>query len=184
MPSSNRKRVIGVRRYPGGRIVHGDRRPAETPEEKRATVIAYRSRHYPGLDPESQYTGYELGRLFLRSEIDERQRDAGESWARLVVRFARTMGYPTPTPRSVELEEGRGLLCLPEPDPDHILKLRRAYADAFAAIAGAGRHVQVACKAVCIEDADTRGWPPHTMAALRSGLTRLADYFQPTEKRL
>lgn len=171
------KRRAGVRRYPSGQIHHADRKPAETEQQIKAVVIAYRAKNNPDIDPASQYAGYELGRLFLREIIDERQRDAGERWARLVTRFARTMGYPVPTPKSVEMEEGRGVSCAPEPDPDRIMALRRDYADAFAMLSDAGRAAQVACKAVCCQEADTRNWPPHTVKAMKAGLDRLAVFF-------
>jgi hypothetical protein len=184
---AGRKRVTSVLRYPGGQVVHVERRRIETADAIKATVLAHRRRHHPDVrkkDLERALTGYELGRLFLRGGIGERQRRAGETWASLVCQFARAMGYPALTPGSVRLAEGKGLSCEPEADPERVARLRRDYADACRCLADAGRTlretrlIQAACKEVCLLDTDTRSWPPHMLDALGRGLNELAALFR------
>ena len=187
MPKAGRSRRFGMPRYPGGQIRHSSCKPVETAEQIKATVMRSRRRHHPDLNPRSSeeeiMAGYELGRLHLRGTIDERQRKAGETWARCVVRFARTMGYPAPTPRSVNLDEGRGLSCAAEVDPVRVRVVRQDYAAAFRMLSEAGitlqerRLAMSACRDVCVQDADTRAWPHHMVDALKRGLDRLADCF-------
>lgn len=187
MPKAGRSRRFGTPRYPGGQILHTHRKPVETPEQIKATVVGGRRRQHPDLAPrtlqEEMMAGYELGRLHLRGIIDERQRKGGEAWARCVVRYARTMGYPAPTPRSVTLDESRGISCEAEVDPIRVQRARQFYADAFRALSEAGATLQEkrlaasACRAVCVQDADTRAWPHHMINALKRGLNQLAEYF-------
>ena len=187
-----RKPREGVARYPGGQIVHADRRKQEAPT---AVALAVRRRRYGAnacLDP---HWGYELGRLlqqWLQSGktsgvgINQRQHDAGQKWAETCWRLARLEGFAAPVPRCLNLD-GLGGVERGEPtDPDaldayrkSVAEARRAYADTFAALRGAPHsRAAHACREVCLRDTETDNWPPSMMQALREGLNALAWHFQ------
>jgi hypothetical protein len=119
----------------------------------------------------NQLAGSFLGRLRLAGEINARQYAAGERWGAVVARYARLMGIPCPSPKSpLPTLIGGGDRHADEALPDEaIARIRRDYADAFAALLDCpdGRAAIAALKTAVIADRPAR------LGDLRSGLNVL-----------
>lgn len=92
----------GVERYPGGQIRH-----SETEKEVKAVAIEARKRIH-GLDTSSVFAGYVGGRLFLDGRISECEREAGDRYAEMMVRYYRLVGIPAPSARAQSLFAVKG----------------------------------------------------------------------------
>ena len=93
----------GRKRKPGQRTACGRLARHETEKEAMATVIAARRRHYgvSAREARDPRLGTALGRLNYQGRISDAQYQAGLTFGELYQRHHRTMGLPTPSPRSV-----------------------------------------------------------------------------------
>lgn len=173
---AGRPRKEGVNRYPNGSIVNHER--GETEKERMATVLAYRAREVGQEHAAKPEAGYELGRIFLAGRITQRQHEGGVRWARTVDRYAKMNGFPSPFPKAMDWGNvGGGMGCGSEPSSVLIRATANDYMRAQTKLAVEGRAAMVACREACILETDTGAWPEHTMAALRAGLSSLADFY-------
>jgi hypothetical protein len=172
-------RRTGVDRYDCGQIKHKDR--GETPLEVLATATAQRAKEVGPQHAGKYEAGFELGKAYLRGHITRQQLKAGEQWALDVDRYCRLHGYPSPFPKALDYLGVRGAASGYEPDPELIRVVSNTYMQATTAIGKHGRQCQLACRSICIEDADPRAWPFHTWQALRAGLSSLAGLYNIQE---
>lgn len=172
-----RPRKSLAHRTASGRIVRSQQTPKEQPADE--VVVRFRQRAYGASEKTARDPrfGYELGRLSLAARIEPREHDAGLKWAQNTARYARTMGYPAPTPKAVRL--GASLGRTPdEPSENTIRRLAESHMKAQTALAAAGPYALRACREVCILDLDTGQWGEETIAALKAGLAALADLYE------
>jgi hypothetical protein len=165
-----RKRKLDVDRYPCGQIVH------EKPAEIMAVVTSQRAKDV-GPEHAAKYeAGFELGKAYLRRQITRKQLKAGEQWAMDVDRYARMNGLPSPFPKAMDWLSVRGASNALEMDADKIRVITSTYMKGITAVSQR-RGSLVACRTLCIEDSSSRGWPDHTIQALRAGLDGLASLY-------
>jgi len=187
-----------VRRYPGGQIVHADRRPAETEEEAKATALEARIRRELGVDAwlaargspaaletarkrmDDALLGSALGRLLLvgrqdaAAGITARQHGAGHYFLWLYGANARIRGWPSPNPRTLPPDQIAGFSTHPEDSPQWLADIRGRWTELYGAIVeadrGEGRVFEI-LKRVLIEDrgCETRA----EIGALRTGLNAI-----------
>lgn len=133
----------GVNRSECGRIVLAERLPAETPEEIKATVLAYRRKGGIGeAHLEDRRTESPFGRLRVTGVLSAIQYRAGQRFARIMSEYHVMQGIPSPWPAAVDIEGGPSgasgdrfdaeLATSPEQAKDigdSIAELKRDYAD-------------------------------------------------------
>ena len=181
----------GRKRKPGRRTACGRLARHETEKETLATVIAARRRHFgvSAREARDPRLGTALGRLHYRGRISDEQYQAGLMFGELYQRHHRTMGLPTPSPRSVAgllINEGIFGGSGSEPSPDDVARLRRRFDDAMAALDACDRVHRLSMgrrpaaliyRLVCVDE-DARDWPDDDIGNLRVGLNALAGVFR------
>lgn len=190
-----RRPKAGVRRYPGGQILHADRAPLESEEDVKATVLEARMRRELGIDAwlaargspramrearqrmDDQFRGYELGKLYLRGKRDaaagvtKDQHDAGGYFLFLYGIECRRNGTPSPNTAAISYGEARGLSTAPADSEAWIADMRARWLKVYAAIFETQRDcgpIYEALKRVLVEDLPPRNL--EEVGALRMGL--------------
>jgi len=180
----------GRKRKPGRRTACGRLANEETEREAMATVLNARARHFgvsitSARDPR---LGTALGRLNYQGQISDEQYQAGQTFGELYQRHHRTMGLPTPSPRSVAgLLINEGIFGGSEviPSPDDVARLRKRFDEAADALDACDRDHRL-CEGrrpalliyqiVCVDE-DARNWPVEDVGNLRVALNALGRVF-------
>jgi len=185
----------GVDRYPGGQIVHRDRKPRETQEEAMATVRAqpHRSGFYDvlragkaassfGADPE-KLIGSALGRLYLSSKVQRHQYEAGVRYAENMARDRATIGLPPVNAQAMRYGDSGGVSRA-----DVSSKVAQEAAErmtrARAVLLAVGDECKgdvvrpgIVVRQVTLEERDDVTLSEHEIGALRLGLNALARLY-------
>jgi len=122
---------------------------------------------------------FESKRSLTNQGITQEQYEAGQEWARIVHRHAAIMGYSlrvkSPNLHFSSPGEGGGR----ELEDDEIAKIRRAYRNAYNALARAaqdhGHVVQIVTWSVCVDNIPISDLTPQRVSKLRIGLNSLAN---------
>jgi hypothetical protein len=136
--------------------------------------------HRRDLPPDSRLdpnASTELGRLFIRAQITREQHIAGDRWSYTVAAFLATLGAPKGVGSS-----GRGGQCVVGPEGCHAEecaceKRRRAYQSGRSMLFGLGKKTSKLIDDVVIWGDECS---PESLAALRVGLSALAQHFGVT----
>ena len=180
----------GRKRKPGRRTACGRLANEETEREAMATVLNARARHFgvsinSARDPR---LGTALGRLNYQGRISDQQYQAGQTFGELYQRHHRTMGLPTPSPRSVAgLLINEGIFGGSEviPSPDDVARLRKRFDEAADALDACDRDHRLCegrrpaaliYRIVCVDE-DARNWPVEDVGNLRVALNALGRVF-------
>ncbi|OYY00910.1 MAG: hypothetical protein B7Y80_03055 [Hyphomicrobium sp. 32-62-53] len=180
----------GRKRKPGRRTACGRLANEETEREAMATVLNARARHFgvsitSARDPR---LGTALGRLNYQGRISDEQYQAGQTFGELYQRHHRTMGLPTPSPRSVAgLLINEGIFGGSEviPSPDDVARLRKRFDEAADALDACDRDHRLCegrrpaaliYRIVCVDE-DARDWPDEDIGNLRVALNALGRVF-------
>lgn len=99
---AGRPRKENAARFPSGQIKHEERE-----RDIMAVAVEARKRIH-GLDTNSIFAGYVGGRLFLDGRISECEREAGDRYAEMMVRYYRLVGIPAPSARAQSLFSVKG----------------------------------------------------------------------------
>lgn len=171
MARAGRKRKYG-RRQPNGQL---SRERAVQREDILATVRSQPHRRRFGKNFTDQKAECELGRLCMDGIIVDTQYRAGEGYRALVIAMRRAIMAPSPDPTSMDMNGGaRATAANMDDRGDNAARSR--YADAFCALADAGRDAVLAVNDIAIYDKprkEMRG----TFADLRAGLNALDRFF-------
>ncbi len=181
----------GRKRKPGQRTACGRLARHETEKEAMATVIAARRRHYgvSAREARDPRLGTALGRLNYQGRISAAQYQAGLTFGELYQRHHRTMGLPTPSPRSVAgLLINEGIFGGSDyvPSPDDVARMRRRFEDAMAALDACDREHRLSMgrrpalliyRVVCVDE-DGGHWPDEDIGNLRAALNALVKVFR------
>lgn len=164
----------GVNRYPCGQIVHRDREPEETQEQRLATATAQPHRR-GAKDPRSPFLGYALGRLKLigrEGGVDPDQYTAGDYYTRITVAYLRHVVTNTPRFGSTLANEIAGA-DNSELTPERIAAIRDAHATMMGWLADTGEMYDVnrVLFALCVMDREPRG--VREMGWVRIGLNAI-----------
>lgn len=161
----------------------------EPPDLVRSVVLAYRTREVGKLHAGDPLAGFTLGRLLLRHRTDrtdpsgvtELQYNAGETWANIVRRHARIMGYSLDQPKALQFERIGGVDCSEPPSDQEVAKTRDDFRLCYDALMAAcqipeagGLRIRDVTYGVCVEN-----WPANRLTmpdygCLRLGLNALA----------
>jgi hypothetical protein len=103
----------------------------ERQEDVQAIVVAQRLKAgIPEEKVQDQRAECFFGRIAIWGWITPGQYEAGVRYARTIARRDRLDGFPSPFPRSLDLDAGpRGLGTRPEPADDEIDRIKADYAD-------------------------------------------------------
>lgn len=168
-----RPAVQNVQRYACGKVRREyAQKQGETEMQAMATVLAYRARAVSPEHARRNEAGYELGRMFLKGIITKRQHEAGCNYAKLVSDYQRSMGFPSPYPKGIDLGAARGLSLASEPSEARVRRTVNEYMLSITAIADAGKSAGIALREVCVYDRGTLD-----VENLRIGLDALAGFF-------
>lgn len=128
MPSkAGRKPKKNVARYPGGQIKH-----AEREREVLETGIQQRIKHHGATRENARHQewGYPLGQLYKRDRISRAQKEAGDQWIAVFMRYWRLKGYMPPNPKVASYAEMiAGFDVKRDPDDEDVMKAQRAWLD-------------------------------------------------------
>lgn len=176
MARAGRKRKHG-RRQPNGQLSR-DRSAARDDVFAVARMQPHRRRF--GENFRDQKAESELGRLCLDGIISEPQYRAGQAYLALVIAMRRAIMAPKPDAGSMDLNGGARATAINMDDfGDNAARSR--YADAFCAMADAGRNAIFAVNDVVVYDKlrrEMRG----TIVDLRYGLNALDRHFSSSGK--
>lgn len=166
----------GRPRKEGERYASGDLKRSETQKEVMAIGIEARMRVH-GIYDENGYSGYVLGRLFLDKRITALEREAGDQYAAMMVRYYALTGIPAPSARAQTLFGVKGF----EGDisQDRANKARMA-SNKMMEIEGAllglkdGPRVKTTVYNTCVQDYDImRTMSDLQLSWLKSGLREI-----------
>lgn len=175
---AGRPRKKGVERYKNGAITHKARQ-----EDVMSVAIAQRMKL--GLDEKaakSDLAGFTIGRLHQAGQVQKHHLEAAERYHADVERWSVLNGIGRGTPAVSKVFEMIGGMSLAgDPDPEVILKARRAVQDAHTAIRTAfpvnGDRVIGFLQAVIIRD-DQISMTEAAIGSLREALNVLARHYR------
>jgi hypothetical protein len=170
---AGRPRKKGVERFPSGKV-----KPLETEKETKSVAIEARRRiHGKDINAESPFAGYVLGRLFLDGQITEEQREAGDEYAEIMMRYYRAVGVPFPSARAQDLFSVRGHDGeVTESIADRARKASNKMMEMMRILLSCddGPQVRQTVHNVCVMDYDhLRGMPQQQVLWLRRGLSAI-----------
>lgn len=174
---AGRKRGSGPRE-PNGR----QQRPPKRRDKEKEVVRSARERVYgmPANFSDSPQSGYALGVLYYKRDIDRRQHDTGLFIAELIWDYFRhVLNSRPPIAQAIDLARvaGRGMDSPTHPGIDKIKERYAAMQAAIAAVDGPGRHVSKMVARFCITDDRESQTTGYMLDQLRVGLNRVHREF-------
>lgn len=176
MARRGRKRRAGVKREPNGRASRSKPVTAAQAQEAKSVVINYRQRIY-GLTPDQAKDAkavLELGRLWLRKMINERQQEAGERFRVITFRHRRAIVAIADPINSAPMERVGGGVQAETISDEQIAAIRAEFDACENALRAAGRMARIVTENVCVSDL-----PCHEtqLKPLRQGLNALVEVY-------
>ncbi len=174
---AGRNRQAGPRE-PNGQL----QRPSKRRDKTKEVARAARERVYgmPANFSDSPQSGYALGILYYKRDIDRRQHDTGLFIAELVWDYFRhVLGSRPPIAQAIDLARvvGRGMDSPTHPGIDKIKERYAAMQAAIAAVDGPGKPVSKMVARFCIEDDRESQTTGYMLDQLRIGLNRVHREF-------
>jgi len=129
--------------------------------------------------------GFTLGVLHLRWQankddpggISDTQFNTAQAWTRIVHRHAAIMGYNLTIRTPSFVMVGGGTSCLPEPEEQEIIAVRRKWSDCYSALMAAcrdhGMRVSIVTYGACIENWPVAALSHKDLGDLRIGLNAI-----------